>query len=134
MVGETDELGGDALGRLHRTHYLDLVRLAALLLGDRGRAEEIVQDAFVKLAGRSRVLRDPARAPAYLRSVVLNGARSALRHGKVVDRPPARGGVRARRAPRHLRVVDASAADVAALASDEHRRVIDALRALPDRQ
>jgi RNA polymerase sigma factor (sigma-70 family) len=124
MVGDTDELGGDALGRLHRTHYLDLVRLAALLLGDRGRAEEVVQDAFVKLAGRSRVLRDPARAPAYLRSVVLNGARSALRHGKVVDR----------HAARQLRVVDASAADVAALASDEHRRMMDALRALPDRQ
>jgi RNA polymerase sigma factor (sigma-70 family) len=83
-----------------------------------------VQDAFVKLAARPRLLRDPAQAPAYLRSVVLNGARSALRHGKVVDR----------HARRHLRVVDASAADVAALASVEHRRVIDALRALPERQ
>ncbi len=124
MVGETGELGGDALARLHRAQYLDLVRLAALLLGDRGRAEEVVQDAFVKLAARPRLLRDADRAPAYLRSVVLNGARSALRHGKVVDR----------HASRHLRSVDASAADVGALASDEHRRMIEALRALPDRQ
>ena len=73
----------------------------------------------MKLVGRPRVLRDPARAPAYLRSVVLNGARSALRHGKVD-----------RHAARHLRV-DVSAADVAAIASDEHRRVIDALRESP---
>jgi RNA polymerase sigma-70 factor (sigma-E family) len=124
MVGATDELGGDALEQLHRTQYLGLVRLAALLLGDRGRAEEVVQDAFVKLAVRPRLLRDPGRAPAYLRSVVLNGARSTLRHGKVVDR----------HASRHLRAVDASAADVAALASDEHRRMIEALRELPERQ
>jgi RNA polymerase sigma-70 factor (sigma-E family) len=117
-------IGGDDLERLHRAHYSELVRLASLLLGDRARSEEVVQDAFVRLAVRSRVLRDPSRAPAYLRSAVLNGARSALRHGKVVDR----------HASRHLRVVDASAADVAVLASEEHRRVIEALRALPIRQ
>ena len=49
----------------------------------------------------------PHEAPAYLRSTVLNGARSALRHGKVVDRhaPATCGwwtavGGRRRRSPR----------------------------------
>ena len=115
---------GDALEDLHREHYASLVRLAALLLGDRARSEEVVQDAFVRLAVRDRALRDRTRAPAYLRSAVLNGARSALRHGKVVDR----------HAARHLRVVDGAGADVAAVASDEQRRIVAALRALPTRQ
>jgi RNA polymerase sigma factor (sigma-70 family) len=117
-------LGGDALEDLHREHYTGLVRLAALLLGDRGRAEEVVQDAFVRLAIRDRALRDRSRAPAYLRSAVLNGARSALRHGKVVDR----------HASRHLRAVDGAGADVAVIASDDQRRIIEALRTLPARQ
>ena len=54
----------------------------------------------MRLAMRDRALRDTTRAPAYLRSAVLNGARSALRHGKVVDR----------HAARHLRVVDGAGA------------------------
>ena len=123
-VEPTETFGADALEGLHRAHYADLVRLAALLLGDRARSEEVVQDAFVRLAMRDRALRDPTRAPAYLRSAVLNGARSALRHGKVVDR----------HAARHLRVVDGVGPDVAVLASDEQRRIIVALRALPTRQ
>ncbi len=51
-------IGGDGLEQLHRAHYTDLVRLAAVLLGDRSRAEEVVQDAFVRLAARPRLLRD----------------------------------------------------------------------------
>jgi RNA polymerase sigma factor (sigma-70 family) len=120
----TETFGADALEGLHRAHYADLVRLAALLLADRARSEEVVQDAFVRLATRNRALRDPARAPAYLRSAVLNGARSALRHGKVADR----------HAARHLRVVDGTGPAAAAVASDEQRRIIDALRSLPTRQ
>jgi RNA polymerase sigma factor (sigma-70 family) len=120
----TETFGADALEELHRAHYAGLVRLAALLLGDRSRAEEVVQDAFVRLAVRDRALRDTSRAPAYLRSAVLNGARSALRHGKVVDR----------HAARHLRVVDGVGPDVSVLASDEQRRIIAALRSLPTRQ
>ena len=107
---------------LFRSEYRSLVRLAALLLDDRGAAEEVVQDAFVQLqVGWDRV-RDPARAPAWLRSAVLNGARSRLR----------RRGVRRR----HLQAVPVhheSAAE-GAERSDEHRRVMAALRTLPPRQ
>lgn len=111
---------------LYRSQYRDLVRLAALLVDDRGLAEELVQDAFVAVARRRsrRPLDDAAAAPAYLRSAVLNRARSALRRRAV------------RR--RHLRSVepppDAPAADRDLLAHDETRRVLAALHRLPGRQ
>src|SRR3546814_3147007 len=70
----------------HREHYRSLVRLASLLLDDVGLCEEVVQDAFVKVWTRGPQMRDPERLPAYLRSAVLNGARSALRHRQVERR------------------------------------------------
>lgn len=112
----------DEVEALFRTEHRSLLRLATLLLTDRGAAEEVVQDAFVQLQlGWSRV-REPERARAWLRSAVLNGARSQLRRRAV------------RR--RHLEVVPgaAASAETSALASDEHRRVIVALRSLPARQ
>lgn len=51
------------LERLFDDHYRSLVGLARLLLDDTGAAEEVVQEAFARLAtGRSR-LRDPERPP-----------------------------------------------------------------------
>lgn len=114
----------DAVAALHREHYRSLVRLASLLLGDVGASEEVVQDAFVRLQMRWGGLRNLDKAPAYLRSVVLNGARSRLRHQKVRDRYDARQPSRA----------DARSAEAGAMASEEHRRVVEALRQLPERQ
>jgi RNA polymerase sigma-70 factor (sigma-E family) len=111
---------------LYRSDYRSLVRLAAMLVDDVGTAEELVQDAFVATArhhGRD-ALRDPSAAAAYLRSAVLNRARSQLRKREV------------RR--RHLRTVSAPpsapAADVGVIAADEHHRLVEALRRLPSRQ
>ena len=111
---------------LYRSDYRHLVRLAAMLVDDVGTAEELVQDAFVAVArrhGRSGML-DPSAASAYLRSAVLNRARSRLRKREV------------RR--RHLRSVQeapsAPAADHDVLVSEEHRRILGALDRLPDRQ
>ncbi len=107
---------------LFRSEYRVLVRMASLLLGDAGAAEEVVQDAFVKLqVGWSRV-REPEKAPAWLRSTVLNGARSRLRHRQVRRRwlvpvPPL-----------------SPSAEAGAMVGDEHRRVLAALRLLPLRQ
>jgi RNA polymerase sigma-70 factor (sigma-E family) len=114
----------DVLARLHQEHYRPLVRLAYLLLGNRAVAEEVVQDAFVKLQLKWGGLRHPEKAPAYLRSAVLNGARSMLRHRKVVDRHDAR---RTADPP----WVDPETEAVAAL---EHDRIVAAMRRLPDRQ
>ena len=41
------------LGDLFRRHHRDLVRYASRLVGDRDGGEEVVQNAYVRLAGRS---------------------------------------------------------------------------------
>ena len=72
-------------------------RLAYLLTGDRDVAEDLVQDAFVRLSGRFVHLRDPRAFPAYLQRTIVNLARSRLRRLRVErsyvrsQAPPARG-------------------------------------------
>jgi RNA polymerase sigma-70 factor (sigma-E family) len=114
----------DPLADLHREQYRSLVRLASLVVGDTGVAEQITQDAFVRLQLHWGGLRRLDRAPAYLRSAVLNGARSHLRRRQVSDRHDAR------------RTVAAAAVtpESAALGQAEQERVVAALRSLPDRQ
>ena len=114
----------DLVTALNREQYGALVRLAGLLLHDRGASEEVVQDAFVQLHLRWRRLRDPEKAAAWLRSAVLNGARSRLRHLEV-RRRHAQGGP--------LVEGDESAED-AALTRGSHHRMVAALRTLPPRQ
>jgi RNA polymerase sigma-70 factor (sigma-E family) len=107
---------------LYRQEYRSLVRLAALLVDDRGAAEEIVQDAFVAVHLRFRQVPSSSALP-YLRSAVLNGARSALRRRAVRRRP--------------FRVVGeqaAPSAEAGALASVADRDLLAAVRSLPDRQ
>jgi RNA polymerase sigma-70 factor (sigma-E family) len=114
---------GGALEGLHREQYRSLVRLASLLVDDVGRCEEIVQDAFVAVFRKPGLVREQAKLPAYLRSAVLNGARSHLRARQVRNRA------------QPLRVVhDAESPEAGALLADDQRAVLDALRALPDRQ
>lgn len=105
---------------LYDEHRASLVRLAALVVP--GDAEEIVQDAFVRAYIAWDRLRAPDKALAYLRSTVLNGARSRARHLRVVGRTDPPHG-----AP-------AASPEAAAVARDEHNHVIAALRALPRRQ
>ena len=71
-VAERGRTEGGRLAELYRRHAPDAVRLAYLLTGDRVLAEDLVQDAFVKLAGRFRDLRDPDAFAAYLRRTVVN--------------------------------------------------------------
>src|SRR5207248_10868551 len=66
-VGRAAANEGGRLGDLYRRHAGDAERLAYLLTGDRGAAEALVQDAFVRLAGRLMHLRDPDAFGAYLR-------------------------------------------------------------------
>lgn len=123
-VGRRARSDADPLAVLHREHYASLVRLASLVLGDVGLSEQVVQDAFVKLHLRWGGLRQLDRAPAYLRSCVLNGARSQLRHQKVRDRHDARRTV----APA------SGTPEASVVAAAEHERVVAALRRLPERQ
>jgi RNA polymerase sigma-70 factor (sigma-E family) len=110
------------LRQLYEQERLSLVRLASLLLHDPADAEEVVQDAFVQAHLAWARLRDPAKALPYLRSAVLNGARSRLRHRKVVERfRPGAAAI-------------GPSPETALEAGDERQRMIAALRSLPDRQ
>jgi RNA polymerase sigma-70 factor (sigma-E family) len=76
----------DALTDLYAAHWVGLVRLAALLLRDRSRAEEVVQDAFIAAYPRLARLREEGTALAYLRRSVVNGCRSGFRRHGVEER------------------------------------------------
>ena len=71
------------LENLYAAHAPDAARLAYLLTGDRALAEDLVQDAFVRLFGRFRDLRRPEAFGAYLRKTVVNLARSHFRRKSV---------------------------------------------------
>jgi len=74
------------LAELHREHYRTLVALARLVVDTPAEAEEVVQEAFVRLCASWRGLREPDRALAYLRSSVLNLGRSRIRRRVVARR------------------------------------------------
>jgi RNA polymerase sigma-70 factor (sigma-E family) len=112
----------EAVGVLYATHWFQLVRLATLLTRDASVAEELVQDAFVSLHRRWHALADPAAAHGYLRTTVINNARSTLRHRGVEERyrqpgPPEPAGPEER-----------------AVQATEDARVMAALRTLSRRQ
>ena len=119
-----DRGADDALEQLYDAHYVRLVRLAVLLLGDAGRAEEVVQDSFVAVHRRMRRSAGDAvtTAPAYLRQTVVNRSRSVLRHLKVVAQHPPE------------LPADAPGADDDLMHGVRRRQVIDALARLPRRQ
>src|ERR687887_2103997 len=71
------------LGDLYLRHADEAVRLAYLLTGDRHLAEDLVQDAFVRLAGRLVHLRDPGAFHAYLRRTIVNLSNSYFRRRRV---------------------------------------------------
>jgi RNA polymerase sigma-70 factor (sigma-E family) len=118
-------LSADAgVERLFRTHRLPMVRLAVLLVDDRGTAEDVVQEAFAALHRRWRNLSGDDAAIGYLRASVVNGARSVLRRRRTVRRHP-------QPSEESLTV---AAADSPLLLAEEHREVLAALRRLPPRQ
>lgn len=71
------------LGDLYLRHAPGAIRLAYLLTGERALAEDLVQEAFTRLAARFMNLRAPEAFEAYLRRTVVNLARSHFRHKKV---------------------------------------------------
>ena len=107
---------------LYGAHRLSLVRLAVLLVDDLQSAEDVVQDAFAGFLGRHRALDDPDRALAYLRTSVVNRARSALRRRRTA---------RAYVVPHE---VEPEGPSGRAVLAEEHREVLGALKRLPDRQ
>jgi RNA polymerase sigma-70 factor (sigma-E family) len=119
-VGATTPAPGGRLGELYVRHGPDAVRLAYLLTGDRTLAEDLVQEAFVRLAGRFQDLRNPEAFWSYLRRTVVNLSKMHFRHRKVV-----RGFLESQRAPG----LDSEDPDLAA-----RETMRGALLALPERQ
>jgi RNA polymerase sigma-70 factor (sigma-E family) len=110
---------------LYQAHALGMIRVALLMLGDRGAAEDVVQDAFLGMYRHWQGLNHPEKAVAYLRSAVFNGCRDTLRR-------------RARRRQRDwVAAVDLGeplSAEAIALISEDRRRILAGLRRLPVRQ
>lgn len=88
VVGaEAVGIEGDRLSDLYRWYADDAIRLAYLITGDRGLAEDLVQDAFVRLAGRGVHLRGSSIPfEPYLRRTVVNLANSHFRRRKIERR------------------------------------------------
>ena len=115
---DADQLVAD----LFRQEGAALVRLVRLFVDDRNAAEDLVQEGFIRLARSAHRIKDPAKAPAYLRSIVLNLARDDNRRGLV--------------SLRHHLPFDGDRASVEdeLVLRDDQQQVIDALRELPHRQ
>jgi RNA polymerase sigma factor (sigma-70 family) len=77
---------GSVLEELYARHATAALRLAYLLTGDRSLADDVVQDAFVRLAGRLLHVRDPGGFHAYLRVTVVNLVRAHSRRARIEHR------------------------------------------------
>ena len=73
---EPERLEGGVLEQLYVRHADRAIRVAYLLTGDRALAEDLVQEAFLKLAGRFLHVRNAAAFESYLRRTVVNLANS----------------------------------------------------------
>ena len=112
---------------LFRSHCVELVRLAYCLLGDRERAEEAVQEAYLSLF-KHWPPRNETSALAYLRSGVINRCRSDQRRIYSARR----GAPLLKVAATGLQAGADAATDV--VARDEASRLAEQVRALPRRQ
>ena len=77
------EADGGRLADLYSRHAAEAIRLAYMLTGDRQLAEDLVQDAFVKLAGHLVHLREPGAFDAYLRRTIVNLTNSYFRRKRL---------------------------------------------------
>ncbi len=109
---------------LFATEARSLVRLARIFCDDRNAAEDLVQEAFIRLHRSAGTIRNPDRAPAFLRSIVINLARDhnrrglmSLRHRSTIAKPEADRGFEDLTVDNH-----------------DDRIVLDAVRNLPERQ
>ena len=82
------------LGDLYVRHAPAGLRFAFYLTGDPERARDLVQDAFVRVAGRFAHLRQPDRFDLYLRRTIVNLHTSRLRRLRLEREYLAREGAR----------------------------------------
>lgn len=107
---------------LYHDEAVRLVRLARLFVDDLNAAEDLVQEAFIRLARAANRIDDRAKAAPYLRAIVLNLARDHNRRGLV--------------SVRHQLPFDEVRAghEDEVVLRDDQQRVLDAVRELPLQQ
>jgi RNA polymerase sigma-70 factor (sigma-E family) len=93
-VASTDRARAERLDELYVRHHPSAVALAFLLTGDRHQAEDLAQEAFVRLAGRFGHLRHSEAFAAYLRRTIVNLHTSSLRRRRLERAHAAREMVR----------------------------------------
>ena len=119
-TGAPEGLGAPTFHAVFHQHFTQMTRLAHLLGADD--AENVAQEAFVRLHQRWDTLDDHTYVVGYLRATVVNLSRSRLRHLRVV-----------RKAPQD-RPEDERSAEVSAVAKWEQQRIRAVLVKLSRRQ
>lgn len=113
-----DEARREFVEEVYHAEAVNLVRLARIFTDDRTGAEDIVQEAFIRLFHASDRIADPKKSAAYVRSIVLNLARDhnrrglmSLRHqdAMVDDRAPTQPDDEVTRSESHTEVLEALA-------------------------
>ena len=122
-VAEKRRAEPKGLAELYERNAPGAVRLAYLITSDPDLAQDIAQEAFVRVAGRFRHLRVPEAFDAYLRRTVVNLCNSHFRHERV-----ARAALEREAAEVSNRTIDEP--DIAL--RDELRRDLDAPAAGPE--
>ncbi len=122
LAGFTSGEAESLVASLFAEESTSLVRLARFFVDDRTAAEDLVQEAFIRLARSFDKLHDRDKVKPYLRSIVLNLARDHNRRGLMSLRhhPPVEP--------------DPPSFDEMLELEDDRRRVISALRRLPPGQ
>jgi RNA polymerase sigma factor (sigma-70 family) len=106
---------------LYRGHYRSLFRLAAVFLDDASAADDVVQDAFLRLQS-GRTGPRAGNELSWLRQVVVNGCRERHRRRQTAQRLTP------------VNVGQQPPADESVIASDVSRAVATAVDRLPARQ
>ena len=96
VEGVRVEPGLGPLAELYEEHSAAAFRLGYLLTGDRDLAEDLVQDAFVKLIGRYADLRSPKSFDAYLRRTIVTSSYGVFRRRRTERDYLARAGALAK--------------------------------------
>jgi RNA polymerase sigma-70 factor (sigma-E family) len=120
MGAHVDDAQRKRLGDLYQRHVPDMVRLAYLMTGDPTAAEDLAQEAFVRVTGRFAHLRNPDSFESYLRRTLMNLCKNYFRR-----RDTERGFLQLQAPP---------AASDPHLATDDLQAIKTALLSLPPRQ
>ena len=121
-VGPAPEPFDEGLIELYRTYAADLLEMLWVFVGDKATAEDLVQEAFIRVHRAWPRIEQGSAARAYLRTSAFNLARSGFRRKVVALRH------------RPAQTPPASSPEVDVVLSEDQREVAAALRGLPARQ